>query len=173
MDNENKCPVMHGALASNSNSGTSNKDWWPNQLNLSILHQHDSKSDPMDDGFNYRDEFAKLDYESLKKDLNDSLVIHLINDKQDSLILFVVAKTEIDEKDIRDQLKEQCSPRHLPDHIIRVPDIPYTLSGKKVEIPIKRLLMGTSINNILRLETLRNPESIKWFIEYAKIKDFT
>ena len=78
MDNENKCPVMHGALASNSNSGTSNKDWWPNQLNLSILHQHDSKSDPMDDGFNYRDEFAKLDYESLKKDLND-----LMTDSQD------------------------------------------------------------------------------------------
>ena len=69
---------MHGALASNSNSGTSNKDWWPNQLNLSILHQHDSKSDPMDDGFNYRDEFAKLDYESLKKDLND-----LMTDSQD------------------------------------------------------------------------------------------
>jgi catalase-peroxidase len=78
MDNENKCPVMHGALASNSNSGTSNKDWWPNQLNLSILHQHDSKSDPMDEGFNYRDEFAKLDYESLKKDLND-----LMTDSQD------------------------------------------------------------------------------------------
>jgi len=78
MDNENKCPVMHGALASNSNSGTSNKDWWPNQLNLSILHQHDSKSDPMDDGFNYRDEFEKLDYESLKKDLND-----LMTDSQD------------------------------------------------------------------------------------------
>jgi catalase-peroxidase len=78
MDNENKCPVMHGALASNSNSGTSNKDWWPNQLNLSILHQHDSKSDPMDNGFNYRDEFAKLDYESLKKDLND-----LMTDSQD------------------------------------------------------------------------------------------
>ena len=78
MDNENKCPVMHGALASNSNSGTSNKDWWPNQLNLSILHQHDSKSDPMDDGFNYRDEFAKLDYESLKTDLND-----LMTDSQD------------------------------------------------------------------------------------------
>ena len=37
MDNENKCPVMHGALASNSNSGTSNKDWWPNQLNLYLI----------------------------------------------------------------------------------------------------------------------------------------
>ena len=69
--NENKCPVMHGALTNNSSGGTSNKDWWPNQLNLSILHQHDKKSDPMDDGFDYAEEFQKLDYEALKKDLND------------------------------------------------------------------------------------------------------
>ena len=46
-DTEGKCPVMHGSLSSNDNTGTSNKDWWPNQLNLSILHQHDKKSDPM------------------------------------------------------------------------------------------------------------------------------
>ena len=75
---DNKCPVMHGALTSNSGGGTSNKDWWPNQLNLSILHQHDKKSDPMDDGFDYAEEFQKLDYEALKKDLND-----LMTDSQD------------------------------------------------------------------------------------------
>ena len=44
---EGKCPVMHGALTTNNNSGTSNREWWPNQLNLSILHQHDQKSNPM------------------------------------------------------------------------------------------------------------------------------
>ena len=76
--NENKCPVMHGALTNNSSGGTSNKDWWPNQLNLSILHQHDKKSDPMDEGFDYAEEFQKLDYEALKKDLND-----LMTDSQD------------------------------------------------------------------------------------------
>ena len=75
---ENKCPVMHGALTSNSSGGTSNKDWWPNQLNLSILHQHDRKSDPMDEGFDYAEEFKKLDYKALKKDLND-----LMTDSQD------------------------------------------------------------------------------------------
>ena len=75
---ENKCPVMHGALTSNSSGGTSNKDWWPNQLNLSILHQHDKKSDPMDEGFDYAEEFKKLDYKALKKDLND-----LMTDSQD------------------------------------------------------------------------------------------
>ena len=68
---ENKCPVMHGALTSNDSGGTSNKDWWPNQLNLSILHQHDRKSDPMDEGFDYGKEFKKLDFKALKKDLND------------------------------------------------------------------------------------------------------
>ena len=77
-DNESKCPVMHGALTTNSASGTSNRDWWPNQLNLSILHQHDQKSDPMDDGFDYREEFKKLDFDALKKDLND-----LMTDSQD------------------------------------------------------------------------------------------
>ena len=76
--NESKCPVMHGALTTNSASGTSNKDWWPNQLDLSILHQHDQKSDPMDDGFDYREEFKKLDFDALKKDLND-----LMTDSQD------------------------------------------------------------------------------------------
>ena len=75
---EGKCPVMHGSLSSNSSTGTSNKDWWPNQLNLNILHQHDHKSDPMDKNFNYKEEFQKLDYQALKKDLND-----LMTDSQD------------------------------------------------------------------------------------------
>ena len=71
MENEGKCPVMHGAMTSNSSSGTSNKDWWPEQLNLNILHQHDRKSDPMDEDFDYRKEFGDIDYDALKQDLND------------------------------------------------------------------------------------------------------
>ena len=68
---EGKCPVMHGAMTTHSSTGTSNKDWWPNQLNLNILHQHDSKSNPMDDGYDYRKEFSKIDYDALKKDLTN------------------------------------------------------------------------------------------------------
>ena len=64
-----KCPVMHGA-ATTGITGTTNTDWWPNQLNLNILHQHDRKSNPLDDDFDYRKEFLKLDYKSLKDDLN-------------------------------------------------------------------------------------------------------
>jgi catalase-peroxidase len=69
---------MHGAVTRNSTSGTSNREWWPNQLNIGILHQHDQKSNPMDAGFNYREEFTKLDYQALKKDLTD-----LMTDSQD------------------------------------------------------------------------------------------
>ena len=77
-NDENKCPVIHGSLSTNSETGTSNKDWWPNQLNLSLLHQHDRKSDPMDEDFDYAEAFRELDYDSLKKDLNE-----LMTDSQD------------------------------------------------------------------------------------------
>jgi catalase-peroxidase len=70
-ETEGKCPVMHGSITTNNASGTTNKDWWPNQLNLSILHQHDHKSDPMDPDFDYVEEFKKIDYKALKQDLND------------------------------------------------------------------------------------------------------
>ena len=71
-DNQGKCPVMHGAATTNSSeSSTSVRDWWPNNLNLNILHQHDEKSNPMENGFDYKEEFAKIDYDALKKDLND------------------------------------------------------------------------------------------------------
>ena len=66
---EGKRPVMHVAMTTNSSTGTSTKDWWPNQLNLNILHQHDKKSNPMDEGFDYREEFEKIDYKALKNDL--------------------------------------------------------------------------------------------------------
>ncbi len=77
-NNAGKCPVMHGAVTTNSASGTSNREWWPNQLNISILHQHDQKSNPMGANFNYREEFKSLDYEALKRDLHD-----LMTDSQD------------------------------------------------------------------------------------------
>src|SRR5580698_8537484 len=73
MATEAKCPFPHS-----SSEARSNRDWWPNQLNLNILHQHSSKSDPMDEGFNYAEEFKSLDYAALKKDLNA-----LMTDSQD------------------------------------------------------------------------------------------
>ncbi len=61
-----KCPVMHGG---NTNTNKSVTDWWPKAINLDILHQHDTKTNPLSEGFNYREEFKKLDLEALKNDL--------------------------------------------------------------------------------------------------------
>jgi len=75
----NGCPFT-GAVEKHDvgSSGTKNKDWWPNQLDLNILRSHSSLSDPMENGFNYAEEFKKLDYDALKRDLNA-----LMTDSQD------------------------------------------------------------------------------------------
>jgi len=73
MSTETKCPFHHTA-----GEGTSNRDWWPNQLKLELLHQHSSKSDPMGEDFNYAEEFKSLDLAAMKKDL-----AALMTDSQD------------------------------------------------------------------------------------------
>ena len=75
---ESKCPFLNGELHQAAGGGTTNRDWWPNQLNLNILRQHSSLSDPMDDDFNYAEEFKSLDLEAVKKDL-----YALMTDSQD------------------------------------------------------------------------------------------
>jgi catalase-peroxidase len=71
MQDTSKCPVVHGALTA---VGNSNMDWWPNALNLDILHQHDKKTNPFSSGFNYREELKKLDFVALKKDMHALMV---------------------------------------------------------------------------------------------------
>ncbi|HWQ05172.1 MAG TPA: catalase/peroxidase HPI [Longilinea sp.] len=78
MSDESKCPVTGNSHPQTAGKGTSNRDWWPNQLNLKILHQHSSLSNPMDEGFDYAEEFKKLDLMALKKDL-----YALMTDSQD------------------------------------------------------------------------------------------
>jgi catalase-peroxidase len=73
-----KCPVIHGPPKHTSFAGRSNRDWWPNQLNIRILHQNSSLSDPMPKGFNYAEEFKKLDLQAVKQDL-----YALMTDSQD------------------------------------------------------------------------------------------
>ena len=67
----NGCPFHNGAMRETGGGGTQNRDWWPNSLNLGILRQHSSLSDPMDSGFSYAEEFKKLDLNALKQDLAD------------------------------------------------------------------------------------------------------
>ncbi|MEK6424419.1 MAG: hypothetical protein V4801_32945, partial [Burkholderia gladioli] len=64
MPSKAQCPFNHTAGA-----GTSNRDWWPDQLNLNVLHQHSNLSDPMDDGFDYAEAFNSLDLNAVKADL--------------------------------------------------------------------------------------------------------
>ncbi|HSH70032.1 MAG TPA: catalase/peroxidase HPI, partial [Deferrisomatales bacterium] len=69
MHSESKCPVTGRANTRTAGGGRSNRDWWPNQLELHVLHQHSPKSNPLGEEFNYAEEFKKLDLEALKKDL--------------------------------------------------------------------------------------------------------
>uniref|UniRef100_A0A7C3WG01 Catalase-peroxidase n=1 Tax=Fundidesulfovibrio putealis TaxID=270496 RepID=A0A7C3WG01_9BACT len=78
MSDEKKCPVTGRASRMVAGGGTSNREWWPNQLNLHILHQHSCKSNPMGKDFNYAEEFKKLDLAAVKKDL-----FALMTDSQD------------------------------------------------------------------------------------------
>ena len=79
MTEVSKCPVMASTLKTSvAGSGTSNRDWWPNQLNVNVLHQHSSNSNPSNHGFNYKEAFNSLDYDALKQDLHD-----LMTDSQD------------------------------------------------------------------------------------------
>ena len=72
------CPFLSGQVKAAAGSGTTNRDWWPNALKLNILRQHSNLADPMDSDFDYAEEFKSLDYDALKKDLND-----LMTDSQD------------------------------------------------------------------------------------------
>ena len=78
MSKEGKCPVTGRTGKTRAGGGTSNRDWWPNQVNLRILHQHSHKSNPMGEAFNYAEEFKKLDLQAIKKDL-----YALMTDSQD------------------------------------------------------------------------------------------
>lgn len=73
-----KCPFHNGSLRETAGGGTGNREWWPNKLNLNILRQHSSKSNPMGEDFEYAEEFKKLDLKEVKKDLED-----VMTDSQD------------------------------------------------------------------------------------------
>ena len=78
MNSGGKCPFHGGTMKRTAGGGTSNRDWWPNQLNLNILRQHSSLSNPLGEDFNYAEEFRKLDLKAIKQDLYD-----LMTDSQD------------------------------------------------------------------------------------------
>lgn len=110
-------------------------------------------------------------------EIKDSLIVNIeLPHGGDYMPLFVLMKEgkmlaeEVKDR-IRQQLRKDCSPRHVPDAIIVIPDIPYTISGKKMEAPVKRILMGISPEKAANKGAMRNPESLDFFVEMAKKGD--
>ncbi|HVF01119.1 MAG TPA: acetoacetate--CoA ligase [Rubrobacteraceae bacterium] len=115
-------------------------------------------------------------YSAVEKvdEVADSLVIDIQKpDGNAYMPLFVVLKEgrELDEeleKKIKTSVRENASPRHVPNEILNVSEIPRTLSGKKVEVPVKKILTGTSPEKAVSKDSLSNPDSLNFFIEYAE-----
>ncbi len=104
--------------------------------------------------------------------LADSLIVNLEKkDGSDIMPLFVVVEQgsnlEALSGTIKQRLREECSPRHVPDKIIPVDGIPYTLSGKKMEVPVKKALMGLDVSKHMNRDASRNPEAMDVFVEMA------
>lgn len=106
--------------------------------------------------------------------IEDALIINLeLDEGKHYMPLFVKLKpnfklTEDLKLNINQQLKSDYSPRHVPDEIIEVADIPYTISGKKMEAPIKKIMLKMPIETSINMDAMRNPESVQFFIEFAK-----
>ena len=100
--------------------------------------------------------------------VEDALVVHVYNAHQDQLLLFVQASKWIDTDAVKQHIRKSCSPRHVPDAIYLSPEIPYTISGKKVEIPVKRILMGEKPESVVSPDSLRNPSTLSWYVDFAK-----
>ncbi|MFU8813676.1 MAG: acetoacetate--CoA ligase, partial [Balneolaceae bacterium] len=102
--------------------------------------------------------------------VKDSLIVNLEREGgEDHMPLFVVLDegVNLDEitPSIKQELKTQCSPRHVPDEVIPVAAIPYTLSGKKMEVPVKKALMGMDVSKAMNKDAMKNPEAMEVFIE--------
>jgi len=140
-------------------------DWVTETLNGGIIVH--GRSDSTLNRFGVR--IGTSEIYSAIKDLyyvEDSLIIHVDDSNENKLILFVKSSSKINYDELKFVIRLKCSPRHVPDLIFQTPDIPYTISGKKVEVPIKKILMGKNQNDIVSKDSLRNPKSLDWFVEF-------
>lgn len=104
----------------------------------------------------------------------DSLVVDIpISDEQSYMPLFVVLKEGAQLSDdivsrIREVIRVNCSPRHVPNEVFQVTELPKTLNGKKLEVPIKKILMGTSIEKAVNVGSLLNPDALQYFLSFKQ-----
>ncbi len=104
----------------------------------------------------------------------DSLVVDVNNEKGEAFMpLFVVLAEGVSltpelKKELAKQIRENCSPRHVPNEVYEIKEVPRTLNGKKLEVPIKKLLMGIPLERAVNKGSMVNPESLHFFIEFAE-----
>jgi acetoacetyl-CoA synthetase len=95
----------------------------------------------------------------------DSLVV----DVDDEMILFVVVRDALTDEvaaQIRRRVREHCSPRHVPDRIVQIPEVPRTLSNKKLEVPVKKILLGAAPESAASRDSLANPDALDWIADF-------
>jgi acetoacetyl-CoA synthetase len=100
----------------------------------------------------------------------DEVLDSLVVDVDDRIVLFVVTSAELDDDlvgEIRKRVRQHCSPRHVPDAIHRIDEVPRTLSNKKLEVPVKRILQGGDPAKVASRDSLANPSALDWFAERA------
>ena len=86
--------------------------------------------------------------------------------------LFIVTRPGVEWSDelvarLRARVREDCSPRHVPNEVVRIDAVPRTLSGKVLEVPVKRILMGEDAARAASRDSLANPEALDWFVRFA------
>jgi acetoacetyl-CoA synthetase len=106
-------------------------------------------------------------------EVTDALVVDISREGEDYMPLFVVLRegAELDDdlrRAIRTRIREDCSPRHVPDDIVAVKEVPRTLSGKVLELPVKRILMGTPPEKAASRDSLQNPAALDFFVSWAE-----
>jgi len=108
-------------------------------------------------------------YNAIEEMVQDSLVVCLDHpDGSSEMYLYVQLEVPLSPKitkSITEKLRSRCSPRHVPDKILQVPEIPYTLSGKKLELPVKRLLMGYSRDKAVSMDAVKNPAALDYWLK--------
>jgi acetoacetyl-CoA synthetase len=108
------------------------------------------------------------------EEIVDALVVDVPRPGTDGWMpLFVVMRegAELDEdlpREIARRVREQCSPRHVPDEVFAIDEVPRTLSGKVLEVPVKRILMGAPAEKVASRDSLANPEALDYFVAMAK-----
>lgn len=108
------------------------------------------------------------------KEIKDTLIVNIeLPNGRDYMPLFVIMQdqeplTEEVQEKIRQTLKKEYSPRHVPDDIISVEDIPYTISGKKMEAPVKKIMKGIPLQKAVNRGVMRNPSSLDFFVRFSE-----